>query len=415
MAAVDSKHVARLVLRCALPLAFAYALVQPPLSGHHEAAHVAQIVQEPSQLQAWSESSAALLADEDARGDSELFKSALNELPPLYVARGASLVSFALLAAFAVYSAGQFAWLFAVLSLTPMALAAAATASLASLSNGLGLVFAALFLRAVRAGPSAADARALVRSRLLFALLIALLTLCKPAYALLALALLALPTEGGEGLRARFAPVGLSFALALPALLFSVLLDANMFQPFGGGSFWERFTFPLFHPVLAFHIARKTLFRQGDDVWLQLFGAHDVLSQQLRFLASTIAVCESCLLLSLAWGALHAQLSAEARRALTRFVALALGLTSLALVHSVYFSANEPRPRFLEQLDGGDFFPLLPLLCVALTARGHSFAARYLHKRPARRVLWPMLALNAWYLLSLIARFWLPPTLNFPY
>lgn len=473
MAALEPKRIARVLVVCALPFMLAYALIQPPLSGHDEGAHMARLFelsrgvwqsprdaegryQElPSDLPFWSEQAAKLLLDPDARVDRALLQGApeegkasdelvrvpathvvaspfayANELPlvwlarvfglsplyQMYLARVAGLATFIALAAFAVCASGELAWSFAVLALTPMALNAAATASLAGLTNGLALVFLALLLRAVRAAwGDGSDARAEARARRTLALLLALLTLCKPAFALLTLSLLALPARAAPRSFARFAPAGLALGLAQLALGLSVALDSTFFEPFGGGGFWDRFSFPLLQPVSAFRIFRKTLFRQADEVWLQMFGAHDLLSEQLRFLSSAIAACEACLLLSLTWGALRRLLSLEARCALARWLGLAITLCALALVHSVYFSANERVPESIAQLDGGDFFPLLAALCVVLATRGHAFATRFLHKRPWRRVLAPMLALNVWFLLSLIARFWWPAVVEFPY
>jgi Predicted membrane protein (DUF2142) len=416
VAALNTR-LARLFLLCALPLGAAYALISPPFTGNEEPAHLARVRdisqgllrsqsdaqgryrRVPGDIPVLSERAAALLADETARVDREaLFGGGmapqralarmpvaeqltnpvpyltevpaiwlaralgLSSLGQLYLARLASLVTFSLLAAWAIALAGELGWLFVVLGLTPMALIEGSLMSVDGITNGLALLCFALLLRA------SVDKRA--RTALVLVLLLALSTLCRAPYSL---------------------------------------------APLDGGTLLDRIAWPLLHPRRALLIAGRTLFKQGDDILIQLFGVRDMLSDQLRFLSSAVAASELCLLLSLSWGALRAQLAQDKRRSLARGLGLAGCLGVLATVFFVYVSANVRAPRFLEHVEGRYFFPLLPALLIALASVGRPFAARWLTKRPLHRVLLPILALNLWCVLALIARFYLSPDLDFPY
>jgi uncharacterized membrane protein len=466
VAALNTR-LARVFLLCAVPLSLAYALINPPYTGNEEDAHFAHVqatshgqlwarddeqgryLEVPASLSTWAEQAPALLEQEGARVDAQTLWQALSASEPegprarlslpghsvipvayalqvpaaglgralglstlgqLYAARLASLVTFTLLSAWAVALAGELGWLFVVLGLTPMALMQASFASLDGITNGLALLFFALLLRTVLNPALSLRAPAV----LALAGVAFLLTACKPFYLFCALALFSLAPNSDKP-RARLYP-GLA-ALLGSLLLLGVwcVLDPLLLEPFQGGSFRERVTWPLLHPWRTLVIAGRTLFKRGDDALIQMFGVRDILSDQLRFLSSAIAASELGLLVSLSSGALYKRLSEDGARAFSRWLGLCVGACLLTIVFSVYLSSNKLAPRFIEHVHGRYFFPLLPALCLAFAARSRPFATRWLTKRPHRRVLLPILALHVWCVLSLGARFYLSATLEFPY
>jgi hypothetical protein len=137
----------------------------------------------------------------------------------IYLGRFGGLVAWVALSALALQLAPARRWTLALLSLTPMAVASAASVSADPMTNAAALLFTAAVLRAA-CGSGAAPPRDLgaVLAAALF------LGLVKPGYWALAAAALAIPAEraGGTGRRLGLA-AGAFAAVALPSLAWLAL------------------------------------------------------------------------------------------------------------------------------------------------------------------------------------------------
>lgn len=456
---------ARLFLALALPIGLAYAVVTPPFALDDEADQLASAyalsAAEPAPLDdgegwyrlvpqdyvrelarytslpaneqgridhaAWWQSlsgaqASPTLAPLAAQPDARSLLPAVLHLPALwlgrlfglpalaqlYLARALALAAYALLCAAAVALAGRLSWLFFVLALTPAALAEGASLSSAGCKAALALLFAALFARAAQSdtGPNA-------RERLWLLLAGTALAACSAPLLLLGVGLAALAPAGTSRAR-RWAPAFVLVFGAGALILGQWALDPRPLVP-APSLTWQRVIWPLTDMGRAWRMLRLTLFRRGDEAWMQAVAIGGALAQQLRLMGALIATLHAQLVISLAWGALHRQLSPERARGVVRFSLLAGVAGSVGLGFALYLSdPNVPAP-VLQRFRGEPFFAVLPWLAIALSAHGRPFAARWLMRLPGLRVVLPVLLLNAYCLLSLYGRYHATPLLQFPY
>lgn len=192
------------------------------------------------------------------------------ELSPaalVYLGRLTSLTAWIALTAFAIRLAPARRWTLAALSLTPMAVASAASISADPMTNAATLLLAVVVARAaVRAGPLAASERHALLGAAFF------VSVVKPGYWPLAAAALAIPPArcGGRARQLALA-AALAAAIAIPSLLwiwFAARTDPA--APIAGADPAGQLRFVLSDPLGFAAILLRTL-AQGMGVYWRTF------------------------------------------------------------------------------------------------------------------------------------------------
>jgi uncharacterized membrane protein len=187
----------------------------------------------------------------------------------IYLGRIASLAAWIALTALAIHLAPARRWTLALLSLTPMAVAGAASISADPATNAAALLFAACAARAV-AGAGALAARD--RNALLGAAL--LVGAVKPGYAPLALAALAIPPArcGGRAPQVALAG-GVAAAMIVPSVAWLVWAkQSEPAPPIAGADPVAQLRFVLADPLGFAAILGRTIWHGMPVYWKTFVG-----------------------------------------------------------------------------------------------------------------------------------------------
>jgi uncharacterized membrane protein len=329
-------------------------------------------------------------------------------LPPLwslYLARLAGVLSFALLASWALGREPVLAWLWFALALMPALLGQAAAATPAGLTLGLAFAFSLLLLRGALSGAE----RLCVRERwTLIALLVALVA-CAPACLTFALALPALRGREEETFaqRARY-PLA-AFGLALGVLALSAWLSEGVAGLTLSAQSGAQLASVARHPLAALSAWLRDLFQHSTEYASQLLIVREGLSKQMRFSAGLMATIYAQLLLWLAIGALYAQQSRQRVQPLARWLAASVVAYCGAVFLAAYLSADTPGSARLASVYGRAFMPAAPAASVVLASLGHPIARRWLLREDGKRVRIAVLAVNLLCLVVLFGRYYAAP------
>jgi hypothetical protein len=334
------------------------------------------------------------------------------------LARATALATYVLAAATAAALANPLGWLLFALALTPGVLLRASCNSSALLAHAQALLLLALVVRLAASACARADSHTLTRdaerrSALALILLGAGSAVCDAPSLVLFPFLASLALE--------HVPARRRWLLLATALLCTCLMIAAQWRcdprPLvpPDSSLAERLTWPLQHPARAWRMLRRTIFRRGDEAWLELAALPAALTQQLRFVGTFVATLHGQLLFALSAGALRAVLPPGRASILARAAMLAALLYTLAVGIHLVLAEPQLRPPVLEGFTGVPFFPALLALSLALASGAPPLAARWLTRRPIVRIVLPLILLHAYCLTALTARFHLAPTLPFPY
>ncbi len=328
----------------------------------------------------------------------------LSPLAQLYLARLAGLACFALLAGYAVSSAGPLAFALFALSVLPGSLAQAATVSGEGLCGGLALCFFALLGRG-RLSEDGLDERARIA---LLALLLALTT-CQPVFACAALFLLALPGEAP--MRPLLRGVRLcALGCALSAIGVMIWLSTNRpaASMAGGATFLGEHSF-----AALLGAARGVL--QVDSLLIALSAFSGPLVDQARFSAGVIAALGGELIVLLAWGAAARAPGTHAAGGGERWLVAGSLLYALSLALWLQLTQTSAGPLELDARSARSFALVAPAALLLLCSRGRPSLNRFVTARPAIRVALPLVILNAVALSALFGRYYVPAKSAWPY
>ena len=322
----------------------------------------------------------------------------------LYLARVFSLLAFIALAALAISKAGALRWAYMALALLPMSLTQAAGVSADGLTNGLALLFFALLTsRSV-----VSDQHCTRRDGTLIGLLVVALSLCKPVFALLAIATLVLKWRGPRAAWKRWGYAAATWTASCAALLGWFYLNRDLSNP-------DKYSAPaqmhwlLLHPFSDVRVLGETIFQRGDDWLIQFVAVRDQLSSQLRLTGGVTVALAVPLLVLLSWGALR---STHAPLATRRWVTFWMAITWLghfgAVALAMYLTFTPMANPVIVGIQGRYFLPMAPALVLLLSLWGRPVIGRWLTQYHGRVVGIAMVFLNLCVLIALTGRFYGP-------
>jgi hypothetical protein len=336
---------------------------------------------------------------------------ALPALWQIYLSRISSLACYALLSAWGIAFAGELGWLLFVLALMPMSLTQAAALSGDGVTNGIAFLFFGLLAKgALR------PAETLSRRELWgLALLGALLPLCKAPYLLACVTLLALRWEGAH---AGLCRAGYAAAVtALGVACYAVWAHLNRGGPSAGpGTVAAQLAWLAADYSNGPRLAGLTLLTLVDDYLIELVAVRDVLHRRMHFLGGFVASAYLSLLAAVSWGACFPRRipPSAARWSSVWLVSYALG-ASAAVFAAMFFMATQVEAPVISGVQGRYFIPVLPALLLTLSLYGRPSLSRWLRRRPALRLVTPIVLINALCLAGLIARYYGSASIEWPY
>jgi uncharacterized membrane protein len=331
----------------------------------------------------------------------------------LYVVRVAALLAYALLCLGAVLASARLAWLFIIVALTPMALTQAASVS----GDGLVIGFALLFFALLGKGACTEERLSQKELVLLVASAVAL-TLCKPVYVVVVLALPALSFSGAyaKTKRALFPLAVLALALGFYGAW--SYQNRNMVGPpdviYDSD---QQLAFLRENPLHTFVVAFRTLLKNGDELFVQSFFVRNQLSRVARFSGAMAALLHLQVCAAVALGSLKRSFPGGV---VTRRVSVALFLACwLSLIGSVagalYVCCTRIGAPDMHILQGRYFIPAMPALLLALGLVGSPLFSRFLRARNGARIFAIACFNNLLCLLVVIGWHYYPPNFAWPY
>jgi uncharacterized membrane protein len=314
------------------------------------------------------------------------------ELAPaalVYLGRVTSLLAWIALTALAIRVAPARKWTLAMLSLTPMSVASAASISSDPMTNAAALLFAVIVLRSICAdGPLArAETRWLYGGALLLAMV-------KPGYWPLALATLAIPRVRVGGHARRFAlAAGVAATAALPSFVWLIVAQGNApAPPAEGADPVAQLGFVLGHPLAFVGIFASTLVLTLPVYWKTFVGELGPLIVKLPpFVYALWAIALTGVII--ADGPSPPALAREGRA----WLAVAFAATIVAVFTMAYLGWNPVGERVIRGVQGRYWAPAVPMLVFALPASDHSLPERW---------RWPLLGVAAVSLISALGAVW---------
>jgi uncharacterized membrane protein len=277
----------------------------------------------------------------------------------IYAGRFASVLVWVALTALAIQVAPARQWTLALLALTPMAVAGAASISADAMTNAAALLFAACLARsAVRDGAIAP------REKLELLAGALLLAFVKPGYWPLALGALAIPPVrcGGRARHLGLAAV-LAAAVVVPSLAWLAFAQTNRpAAPIPGADPVGQLRFVLGDPLGFAAILARTLAEGCVGYWRTFVGELGPLLVKLPALVYVLWL--PALALTLAADGPPARLSRAGRGCFAAGAALSIG----AMFGMAYLGWNPVGAPIIQGVQGRYWAPALPLLAFALPA-----------------------------------------------
>jgi len=285
------------------------------------------------------------------------------ELAPaalIYLGRVASLLAWIVLTALAIRMAPARQWTLAMLSLTPMSVASAASISSDPMTNAAALLFTVIVLRSVCAeGPlGRAESRWLYGGALLLALV-------KPGYWPLALATLAIPRPRfGSRTRRIALAVGVVATAALPSFVWLIVAQANAPAPAADGADpLAQLGFVLGNPLGFVGIVARTLALTLPTYWMTFVGELGPLIVKLpAFVYAMWAIALVAVI-----GADGPSLPALLREG-RAWLTAAFALTIAVVFTMAYLGWNSVGEPVIRGVQGRYWAPAVPMLVFALPA-----------------------------------------------
>lgn len=279
----------------------------------------------------------------------------------VYAGRFTSLAAWIALTFWAIRLAPARRWTLAVLSLTPMAVASAASVSADPMTNAAVLLCSIAIVRAITgSGPLAqSEIAALFGGALALAAV-------KPGYAPILLAALAIPPSRAGG-RARQLALcaGLALAVAIPTILWTLHAASQAPAPPKAGSDpAAQLAFLLANPLAFPRILANTLLGSGASYWTTFVGELGPLIVKLPAVAYV------------AWAALLATVVAldgpplRMRSGARAWIALAAVVSIVAVFLFAYLGWNPVGAPVVAGVQGRYWAPVVPLLVFAVPAMG---------------------------------------------
>jgi len=286
----------------------------------------------------------------------------------IWLGRLGSLAAWTLLTALAIGLAPARRWTLALLSLSPMAVASAASVSADPITSAVALLFSVLVVRAICGeGPLAGRERnALLGGALL-------LGLVKPGYAPLALAALAIPAARTGGTVRKLALVaGVVAAIAIPTLLWLFHAQAQAPTPATpNADVRAQLAGILANPAGFAAVLWETLRGFGTSYWTSGIGELGPLIVKLPLVV--YVAFTALLLATIALDGPPAPLSAAQRG----WLAAGASLAVLAVFVFAYLGWNDVGAPFVAGVQGRYLTPALPLLVFALPAARDPLPERF--------------------------------------
>lgn len=337
----------------------------------------------------------------------------------LYLARIAGFVLYSLVAWQAVRIAGPLQWIFIALGLMPMSIIEAAGVDGDSVINALALLFFALLARralVTRTRPPKAESAAFVG-------IVVAVTLCKPVYVVLALALPVLCWQGPRARLYRWMLPAVSVVAAL--LVYSIWMGANPYvenwnSALRGGALSRSPTGQLMwlleHPWEGIKVAATTLVKYGKDMAMEFVAIRYGLTRSMRYSGGALFVWYTWLLLGLAWGAARQLVETNARRwnaARWMFACWLAGVGAVAF--TLYATYTHVGASEIRGLQGRYFIPVAPALLLGLALVGRPTLSRWLTTRHERAVWIAIGCMHGAVLFTMIGWSYFSPDANWPY
>jgi uncharacterized membrane protein len=294
------------------------------------------------------------------------------ELAPaalIYLGRVTSLLAWIALTALAIRLAPARKWTLAMLSLTPMSVASAASISSDPMTNATALLFAVIVMRSVcAAGPLArAETRWLYGGALL-------LTMVKAGYWPLALATLAIPRARVGSRAQHFAlAAGVVATAALPSIGWLIIAQGNApAPPLEGADPVAQLGFVLGHPFAFAGILARTIALTMPVYWTTFVGELGPLLVKLP--ASIYALWVIALVAVIAADGPSPPALAREGRA---WLALAFAATIAVVFTMAYLGWNPVGERVIRGVQGRYWAPAVPMLVFALPAWDRALPERW--------------------------------------
>lgn len=294
------------------------------------------------------------------------------ELAPaalVYLGRVASLLAWIALTALAIRLAPARKWTLALLSLTPMSVASAASISSDPMTNAAALLFAVIVMRSVCAdGPLArAETRWLFGGALLLAMV-------KPGYWPLALATLAIPRARVGSRAHHFAlAAGVVATAALPSIVWLIVAQGNApAPPLEGADPVAQLGFVLGHPFAFAGILARTIALTMPVYWKTFVGELGPLLVKLpAFVHALWAIALVAVIV--ADGPSLPALAREGRA----WLAVAFAATIAVVFTMAYLGWNPVGERVIRGVQGRYWAPAVPMLVFALPAWDRTLPERW--------------------------------------
>jgi Predicted membrane protein (DUF2142) len=328
----------------------------------------------------------------------------------IYLARFAGVICFSILGSWSVAIAGRLGWLIFAAGLAPMALTQAAGLSVDGLINGLSLLFFALVAKGALLDSDGLSKR----HQQVLLWLIALLGACRPATLSFVLALPAVRLQERDR-AGRWRYVAQAFAVSAFTILIWNRLNRAVFETSVMPRALEQLAWTSAHPWEAARVWAGSWFTQIDDYVIQLLAFRDILSREMRYAGGTAATFYGGLLGLLALGAAwRSHEESRDNRLVAAYLATSAVAFTVARWLTIYLTLNAGGGH-LRGMQGRFLLAALPAVLFALAALGPPRAARWLSAAPALRIITPIVVINGWCLLALIARYYLPVSVDWPY
>lgn len=277
----------------------------------------------------------------------------------IYAGRFASVLAWVALTALAIQIAPGRHWTLALLALTPMAVAAAASISADAMTNAAAVLFAACIARsAVREGPVGSRERGELIGAALF------LAAVKPGYWALALGALAIPPArcGGPARRLALA-AAIAAAVVVPSLAWIAFSQLNEpAPPIPGSDPFGQLRFVLDDPPGFAAILARTLTQGCVGYWRTFVGELGPLLVKLPGFVYVLWI--PALVLAVAADGPAPKLSRAGRG----WLAAGAALSILAMFGMAYLGWNPVGDPVIKGVQGRYWAPALPLLVFALPA-----------------------------------------------
>jgi uncharacterized membrane protein len=278
----------------------------------------------------------------------------------IYLGRLVSLAAWVALTALAIRLAPARRWTLAVLSLTPTAVASAASISADPMTNAAALLFTVAVVRsASRTGPFARSEGATLVATAAF------LALVKPGYWPLALAVLAIPPARCGGRRRQLAlAASIGVWIAAPSLAWLAYAQASAPAPASPGADpAAQLHLVLAHPAGFLAVLARSLAVDGAHYWVTFVGR---LGPLIVALPNVIYVLWAVALAAMVAfdGPLRGPLG-DARRG---WLAVASAAALFTMLTMAYLGWNQPGEPTVRGVQGRYWAPAMPALAFALPA-----------------------------------------------